>query len=77
VWHPGLLYKLAERHSVAPTLIKLLASYMEGRQYTVVVEGTESTMHPNQAEVPQGSVLSPILYAALSQSSGQGVGTTG
>jgi hypothetical protein len=55
-WQPGLLHKLPElKFSIS--LIKL-----SQRKFRVSVESEVSTPRDTQAEVPQGSVLSPTLY---------------
>jgi hypothetical protein len=60
-WHPGLLYKLSKlKFSI--NLIKLISSFLSQRKFRVSVEGEMSTPRCMQAGVPQGSVLSPILY---------------
>ncbi|RVE41206.1 hypothetical protein evm_014144, partial [Chilo suppressalis] len=61
VWHPGLILKLS-KSAVHPGLTMLIASYLESRSFRVTVEGVESPIHPVEAGVPQGSVLSPALY---------------
>lgn len=62
VWHGGLIYKL---HNVGtpPVLVKLLASFLEDRHFTVCVNGKNSTERTVKAGLPQGSVISPVLYA--------------
>jgi hypothetical protein len=58
---PGLLYKLIKLNLSANT-IKLINSFLSNRKYKVSVEGELSTPKEIQAGVPQGSVLSPLLY---------------
>jgi hypothetical protein len=61
-WHTGLLYKLKSlKFSVS--LIKLIISFLSQRKFRVSVEGEISVPKDMQAGVPQGSVLSPILYS--------------
>ena len=61
VWHEGLLYKLlindAPRH-----IVIWLSSYLEDRQYRVIVGSSSSETWTAKRGVPQGAVLSPILW---------------
>jgi hypothetical protein len=59
-WHFGLLYKLSNLE-FSTNLIKLIASFLSQRKFSVSVEGEMSTPREMQAGVPQGSVLSPYL----------------
>jgi hypothetical protein len=63
-WHSGFLYKFSELH-FSSSLIKLINSLLSHRKFRDMVEGELSTTPPPrniQSGVPQGSVLSPILY---------------
>jgi hypothetical protein len=51
------LYKL----EFSTNLSKLISSFLSQRKITILVEGEMSTPPEKQAEVPQGSVLSPTL----------------
>ncbi|KAA5549930.1 reverse transcriptase family protein, partial [Pseudomonas aeruginosa] len=62
VWHEGLVHKLRDA-GLPHAHVRLLGSYLEGRTFFVAVEGARSSVRPITAGVPQGSVLSPILYA--------------
>jgi hypothetical protein len=61
-WHLGLLYKLSELKFVIG-LIRLIASFLSQRKFSVLAEGEMITPRDIQAGVPQGSVLSPTLYS--------------
>lgn len=61
VWHTGLLYKLHER-GISPPLIKLIRSYLRNRTFSVSHLRCISQTRRIQAGVPQGSLLSPLLY---------------
>ncbi|RVE42602.1 hypothetical protein evm_012743 [Chilo suppressalis] len=63
VWHEELIYKLS-KSNLPPRLLHIISSFLANRQITVAVEGALSTSRPVQAGVPQGSCLSPSLYAA-------------
>ncbi|CAH2107573.1 unnamed protein product [Euphydryas editha] len=62
VWHAGLLAKLINM-TTPPAIVRVLASFLEGRSFYVSVEGADSRPRPIRAGVPQGSCLSPRLYA--------------
>jgi len=61
VWHTGLKVKLA-RQELPPRTLKLLASFLDDR--TAAVRHGNHTTEPFRARegVPQGSILSPLLY---------------
>ena len=63
VWYPGLIFKLLET-STPPAIVRIVASFLEGRTFRVSVEDVDSQSRPIRAGVPQGSCLSPCLYAA-------------
>lgn len=64
VWHEGLLYKIAT--STAPRrLTSIVAAFLRGRSFVVAVEDATSSARPIAAGVPQGSCLSPVLYARV------------
>ncbi|GBP33592.1 RNA-directed DNA polymerase from mobile element jockey [Eumeta japonica] len=62
VWHSGLLYKLIENR-IPPALVRTVASFLKDRDFYVTVEDATSDPRPIRAGVPQGSCLSPCLYA--------------
>lgn len=60
--HELLLQKLSTM-PIDPCFIVLLESYLSNRQQIVCINGEKSSpIHP-QSSVPQGSVLSPLLFA--------------
>jgi hypothetical protein len=60
VWHQGLLYKLKK---IMPSqLYLILKSYLSNRYFNIKTNKDETSYHPIQAGVPQGSVLGPFLY---------------
>lgn len=63
-WHQGILYKLI-KNNISPGLIKLLHSYLKNRTFQVRTGTAISRKYPQEAGVPQGGVLSPILYNIL------------
>jgi len=61
VWHQELLYKI--KHSLPTPYYLLLKDYLENRRFYVRCNHHESPIHEVATRVPQGSVLSPILYS--------------
>lgn len=61
VWHDNLITKL---HAIQLPLylLKTLQSYLTNRQFYVTIDSTNSEVHDIPAGVPQGSLLSPILF---------------
>jgi hypothetical protein len=57
-WHTDLLYKLSKLEC-SSSLLKLVISFLSQRKVSVSIDGEMSTPREMQAEVPQGSVLSP------------------
>lgn len=61
VWHEGLLHKMLNAGIPRP-LVRLIASYLQDRTFSVKLNGTRSTERRLEAGVPQGSLLSPTLF---------------
>lgn len=62
VWHEGLLSKMLEA-GIPLGLVQLIGSYLGGRKVRIKLNGTRSSERILTAGVPQGSLLSPILYS--------------
>jgi retron-type reverse transcriptase len=62
VWHDGLVHKL-HTAGVPLAMVKLLNSFLEDRKFHARIGNVLSTVREIEAGVPQGSVLSPTLYA--------------
>lgn len=60
VWHDGLLYKL--KLLVPHTYFNIIRSYLRDRFFRVKFQEVYTQLHKIEAGVPQGSVLSPVLY---------------
>ncbi|KAL4096787.1 hypothetical protein QTP88_021671 [Uroleucon formosanum] len=60
VWHDGLLYKL--KKFLPPTYYLLIKSYLTDRFFQVRHGSALSDLASINAGVPQGGILSPILY---------------
>ena len=61
VWHKGLLAKLP-MFGLNHTLIKWIGSFLSDGLIAVRVDGFLSNLHSINAGVPQGSVISPVLF---------------
>lgn len=61
VWHQKLIYKLSLM--LPGNYVKILASYVSERYFRVRFEDSFSSFRSICAGVPQGSVLSPLLYS--------------
>jgi hypothetical protein len=64
VWHKGLVFKLRQS-GVPVAMAQLIYSFLEERSFRAKIRDTFSTPHPIEAGVPQGSVLSPLLYSVF------------
>lgn len=62
VWHNGLLYKLIQA-GIPKYLCKLVSNFLTDRTFTVSVNDTMSSPKSISSGLPQGSILSPLLYS--------------
>ena len=62
VWHQGLQFKLLHLGLPGP-VEHLLCNFLEGRSAKIQIRSQVSAPFPLATGVPQGSVLSPTLYA--------------
>jgi hypothetical protein len=62
VWINGLLFKLINFKFPA-YIIKFLRSYLSHRSFSVTLSGVSSPIKYTSAGLPQGAVLSPILFS--------------
>ena len=60
VWHEGLIYEL-KNHGISEDLLQLLKVFFSNRKQRLVLNGNFQTGKEN-AGVPQGSVLGPLLF---------------
>jgi hypothetical protein len=61
VWHDGLIQKLISLR-LNPNFIKIIDSFLTNRTCRVKIQNSKSASIQLQAGVPQGSILSPLLY---------------
>jgi len=60
VWHPGLLFQIKR---ILPSIyLNLPKSYLNARQFDTKINGETSNRFHIHSGVPQGSILSPLLY---------------
>lgn len=62
IWHDGMIYKLSDLNFPIYTQ-KIIKSFLNKRSFSVYVENTSSEIRNIPAGLPQGSVLSPLLYS--------------
>lgn len=62
VWHDGLVYKLIKAR-IPKYLTRLIADFLDNRSFIVSINNTNSSMKNISAGLPQGSILSPLLYS--------------
>ena len=60
VWHPGLLFKI--KKILPKQFCEVIKSYLEERFFRIKYEDAFSELKEIKAGVPQGSILSPLLY---------------
>ena len=61
VWHKGLLYKL-RCMGCSKRVVKWFESYLSQRRQRVVINGQSSDRVHILADVPQGSIVGPLLF---------------
>ena len=61
IWHKGLLAKLP-MFGLIQTLINWIGSFLSDTSIAVRVDGFLSNLHSINAGVPQGPVISPVLF---------------
>ena len=61
VWHQGLHYKLRQ-NGISGKLLNILTDFLDNRTQRVILSGQYSSSPKVEAEVPQGSILGPLLF---------------
>ncbi|KXZ75606.1 hypothetical protein TcasGA2_TC035039 [Tribolium castaneum] len=62
VCHDGLIYKLHQT-TIPLAMVQMVRSFLDGRRFQVRINNSVSDPQDLEAGVPQGSVLSPLLYS--------------
>jgi len=62
VWHEGILYKMIQL-KIPSYIIFWVKSFLQNRKFKVKVEDAKSNPYDISAGVPQGAVISPILFS--------------
>jgi len=66
VWRSGLLYKMSTI-GIQGNFLRWVVDYLSGRKQSIVVHGAISDSASSEVGVPQGAVLSPILFNIMMQ----------
>ena len=61
VWHQGLHYKLRQ-NGISGEILNVLTDFLGNRTQRVILNGQYSSWAKVEAEVPQGSILEPLLF---------------
>ena len=61
VWHDGLIFKLRS-YGIWDSLLRLFNSFLSERLQRVVLNGQASEWRKVLADLPQGSILGPLLF---------------
>ena len=61
VWHTGLLHKL-KSYGISGQIFGLISSFLGSRRLQVVLDGKSLQEYPDNAGVPQGSILGPTIF---------------
>ena len=61
VWHDGVIYTL-KQNGIKDKLLCLLINFLKNRQQKVVLNDQFSSWTKVNADVPQGSILEPLLF---------------
>ena len=61
VWHDGFIFKL-KQNGVSGSLLMFFQNYLNNRKQRVVLNGSYSGFSAVESDVPEGSVLGPLLF---------------
>ena len=60
-WYKGLIFKL-KQNGISGNLLSTLTYFLKLRKQRVALNGQLSSWSNNKTGVPQGSILSPLLF---------------
>ena len=61
VWHEGIIFKL-KQNGISDDLLNILSDFLRNRKQRVTLNSQSSSWTNVNAGVPQGSILSPLLF---------------
>ena len=61
VWHEGIIFKL-QQNGISDDLLNILSDFLRNRKQRVMFNGQSFSWTNVNAEVPQGSILGPLLF---------------
>ena len=61
VWNKGLNHKLRQ-NGIGGPLLKILTDFLKSQKQRVVLNGQHTSWSDVLADVPQGSILGPLLF---------------
>ena len=61
IWHKGLIFKL-KQNGISGNLLSTLHDFLKLRKQMVVLNGQLSLWSNIETDVPQGSILGPLLF---------------
>ena len=73
--HQRLLVKL-KGYGICVKVQQWIAAFLDGRRQCVIISGSKSLWSPVTSGIPQGSVLSPILFVCYINDMPKGGGLT-
>ena len=61
VWLKGIIFKL-KQNGISGKLLSVLSDFLKDRKQRVILNGQVSSWTGDNAGVPQGSILGPLLF---------------
>ena len=61
VWEEGIIFKL-KQNGISGKLLSVLFDFLKDRKQRVTLNGQVSSWKGLNADVPQGSILGPLLF---------------
>ena len=60
-WHEGIIFKL-KQNSISGAILLFLSDFLSNRKQNIVLNRQNSSWTNVHAGVPQGSILTPLLF---------------